>query len=134
MINKRLFAVFIALFAVFLVGVFGYVAIEGWSIFDSLYMTMITIASVGYGEVHELSSNGRIFTMILIFCGSGTLIYGLSILTAFIVEGELSDALRRRKMRNAIAGLEKHYIVCGVSSTGRHIIDELHKTGRGFVV
>jgi voltage-gated potassium channel len=134
MIYRRLAGVLIALFIVFLTGVGGYAAIEGWSLFDALYMTVITISSVGYGEVHPLSGSGRLFTIVLILCGSATLIYGLSVLTAFIVEGELSDVIRRRKMRNAIARLNNHYIVCGVSSTGKYIIDELVKTGQSFVV
>jgi voltage-gated potassium channel len=134
MIYKRLMRVIAALAAVFLSGILGYSIIEGWSLFDSLYMTVITIASVGYGEVHPLSFEGRLFTIILILCGSATLIYGLSILTAFIVEGDLTDILRRRKMIKRIAGLEKHFIVCGMSATGRYVIDELKKTGRSFVV
>src|SRR6266542_3656276 len=134
MIHKRLLGVLTALAAVFLAGICGYMTIEGWNFFDSLYMTVITIASVGYSEVHNLSDQGRLFTIILILCGSATLIYGLSIFTAFIVEGELTDALRRRKMKNAISRLTNHYIVCGVSATGRYIIDELVKTGQKFVV
>lgn len=134
MIYKRLMRVMTALAAVFLSGVVGYSIIEGWSLFDSLYMTVITIASVGYGEVHPLTFEGRIFTIFLILCGSATLIYGLSILTAFMVEGDLTDILRRRKMTRAIAALEKHFIVCGMSATGRYVIDELKKTGRSFVV
>jgi voltage-gated potassium channel len=134
MIYKRLLNVLAALAAVLLSGVTGYSIIEGWSLFDSLYMTVITIASVGYGEVHPLTCAGRIFTIFLILSGSATLIYGLSILTAFIVEGDLTDILRRRKMTRAIAALEKHFIVCGMSSTGRYVIDELKKAGRSFVV
>lgn len=134
MIYNRLLGAFIALFIVILAGVTGYMAIEKWNLFDSLYMTVITIASVGFGEVHELTRNGRAFTIILILCGSATMIYGLSIVTAFIVEGELTDVLRRRKMKNAIARLENHYILCGLSATGRYIARELLKTGRKFVV
>jgi voltage-gated potassium channel len=134
MIYNRLIGVIIALSVVILAGVLGYKLIEGWNLFDSLYMTVITIASVGFGEVHDLTFQGRIFTIILILCGSATMIYGLSILTAFIVEGELTDVLRRRKMKNAIAKLENHYILCGMSSTGKYIAGELAKTGRKFVV
>jgi voltage-gated potassium channel len=134
MIYKRLGSVLLALAIVLLVGVLGYRIIEGWSLFDSLYMTVITIASVGFMEVHNLSVQGRVFTIILILCGSATLIYGLSILTAFIVEGELTDVLRRRKMKKTISELANHYIVCGMSATGNYIIDELVKTGRSFVV
>lgn len=134
MIYKRLLRVLMALATVFLTGVAGYSLIEGWSLFDSLYMTVITIASVGYGEVHTLTFQGRVFTIFLILCGSATLIYGLSILTAFIVEGDLTDILRRRKMLKQIEGLEGHFIVCGMSATGRYVVDELKKTGRRFVV
>ena len=134
MIYKRLLKVIAALAAVFLAGVLGYMIIEGWSLFDSLYMTVITIASVGYGEVHPLSFEGRLFTILLILCGSANLIYGLSVLTAFIVEGELTDILRRRKMIKKISSLDGHFIVCGMSATGRYVIDELKKTGRAFVV
>lgn len=134
MICNRLTGVIIALTVVIAVGTLGYTGIEGWSYFDSLYMTVITIASVGYMEVHDLSQQGRAFTIILILCGSATLIYGLSVLTAFIVEGELTDAIRRRKMKNAISRLDNHYIVCGMSATGKYVVEELLKTGRSFVV
>lgn len=134
MIYKRLLGVLGSLTTVVLAGIAGYMLIEGWGLFDALYMTVITIASVGYMEVHTLSPHGRAFTILLILCGSATLIYGLSVLTAFIVEGELSDYFRRRKMKNAIAKLRGHYIVCGVSATGRYVIDELTKTGRSFIV
>lgn len=134
MIYRRLLKVISALAMVCFAGVSGYMLIEGWNLFDSLYMTVITIASVGYGEIHPLSFEGRFFTIILILCGSATLIYGLSILTAFIVEGELTDILRRRKMVKTISGLAGHFIVCGMSATGRYVVDELRKTGRTFVV
>jgi voltage-gated potassium channel len=134
MIHKRLLRVIAALAMVFIVGVFGYSSIEGWSLFDSLYMTVITIASVGYGETHPLTFQGRMFTIVLILCGSATLIYGLSILTAFVVEGDLTDIIRRRTMLKKIGALDGHFIVCGMSATGRYVIDELKKTGRSFVV
>lgn len=134
MIFNRLFGVFVSLVAIIFAGVSGYMIIEGWVFLDALYMTVITIASVGYGETHVLTSNGRIFTMFLIIFGSGTLIYCFSICTAIIVEGELTHALRRRKMKNRISKLKNHYIVCGVSATGHYIIQELSKTGRKFLV
>lgn len=134
MIHKRLLRVIAALAVVFIVGVLGYSSIEGWSLFDSLYMTVITIASVGYGETHPLTFQGRLFTIVLILCGSATLIYGLSILTAFVVEGDLTDIIRRRTMQKKIGALAGHFIVCGMSATGRYVIDELKKTGRSFVV
>ena len=134
MIYSRLLGVLSAFAVVICVGTLGYCLIEGWSLFDSLYMTVITIASVGFGEVHTLGFEGRVFTIFLILCGSATLMYGLSILTAFIVEGELTDVLRRRKMNKSIARLENHYILCGMSATGKYVAEELLKTGRSFVV
>lgn len=122
------------LLAVFFAGVTGYQFIEGWSTLDSLYMTVITVSSVGFGEVHPLSPNGKIFTILLILFGTGALVYGISTVTAFIVGGEFSDALRRRKMQNRINKLNDHYIVCGADQTGRYVIEELAKTKRDFVV
>jgi voltage-gated potassium channel len=81
-------------------------------------------------EVNPLSQAGRIFTIFLIIFGIGTLTFGISTFTAFLVEGELSEILRRRKMEKVISGLKEHYIVCGMGRIGRHIIDELYKTKR----
>ena len=127
---KRLIIALILLAIVIVAGSLGYMAIEGWGILDSFYMTIITIASVGYMEVNPLSPNGRVFTIFLIIFGMGVLLFGISTFTAFLVEGELSEILRRRKMEKMIAGLKEHYIVCGMGRIGRHIIDELHKTRR----
>lgn len=130
---KRLVFALILLAIVIISGTAGYVLIERWGVLDSLYMTVITIASVGYMEVNPLSPNGRVFTIFLIIFGMGVLLFGISTFTAFLVEGELSEILRRRKMEKIIAGLKEHYIVCGMGRIGRHIIDELHKTRRPCV-
>lgn len=130
---KRIILALFLLALVIEAGIFGYMSIEGWNIPDSLYMTVITIASVGYMEVNPLSPHGRIFTIFLIIFGMGVLLFGISTFTAFLVEGELSEILRRRKMEKSISGLKEHYIVCGIGTVGRHVIDELHKTGRPFV-
>jgi voltage-gated potassium channel len=133
MIYRKLAGILIALTIVFTTGVTGYQLIEGWNTLDAFYMTVITLATVGFLEVHPLSDTGRMFTAFLILCGSGLLVYGISIVTAFVVEGELTDALRRRKMEKKIAGLRGHYIVCGAGETGKYIIEELEKTKRDFV-
>ncbi|MFZ6016764.1 MAG: potassium channel family protein [Nitrospirota bacterium] len=130
---KRLLLALILLAVVFVSGIFGYMLIEGWGLLDSFYMTVITIASVGYMEVNPLSPQGRIFTIFLIIFGMGILLFGISTFTAFLVEGELSEMLRRRKMEKRISELKGHYIVCGIGGIGRHIIDKLYKTGRPFV-
>ncbi|MEK7656696.1 MAG: NAD-binding protein [Elusimicrobiota bacterium] len=133
-IKEKLLPVILILASVLLVGTVGYVVIEGWSVFDGLYMTIITVATVGYGETHPLSIAGRVFTIFLIFGGLGAVGYAFSTLTAFIIEGELRDVLRRRKMLSKIAALRKHYIICGGGNTGRIIMEELSKTERPFVV
>lgn len=131
---RKLLGILLALTVIMLIGVLGYTTIERWTILEALYMTVITLSSVGFMEVHPLSDPGRIFTMILILCGSGVLIYGISVITAFVVEGELTDALRRRAMDNKIRRLQAHYIICGMSQTGRYVLDELVKTNKDFVV
>lgn len=130
---KRIISAGFLLAIVIVAGIFGYMWIEGWGILDSLYMTIITIASVGYMEVNPLSMHGRIFTIFLIIFGMAVLLFGISTFTAFLVEGELSEILRRRKMEKIISGLKDHYIVCGMGRIGRHIIDELYKTKRPCV-
>jgi voltage-gated potassium channel len=134
MAYKSLLIALLMVTAVTLLGATGYVLIEDWSFFDGLYMTVITIASVGYGETHELSHNGRIYTIFLILCGTGVMVYGFSALTAFIVEGDLTDVLKGMKMKKTIDRLSGHYLVCGDSSTGKYVIEEMRKTHRPFVV
>lgn len=134
MIPRRLIQAFMALATVFVFGVAGYMYLEGWNLFDASYMTLITIATVGYGETHPLSHMGRAFTMVLIVGGIGVLTYGLGAATAFLVEGELQQLLRRRKMEKAADRMKDHYVVCGADRTGHVIVEELHKTGRPFVV
>ncbi len=107
--------------------------IEHWSFLDSLYMTVITIASVGFMEVHPLTEQGRIFTILLILGGTGVLVYGVSTIIAFIVEGELTDALRRRKMQNRIDAMNGHFIVCGAGQTGKYVLEEMVRTSKDVV-
>jgi voltage-gated potassium channel len=106
------------------------------SVLDCLYMTVITIMTIGYSEIIDLSGHnfGRIFTMIIAFTGVGILTYVLSTITAFTVEGELKATFRRRKMEKKIERLKNHYIVCGVGQVGLHIINELYATGRDSAV
>lgn len=119
--------------AVLLIGTLGYSQLEGWTLFDALYMTVITVGTIGYGETHELHTTGRVFTIFLILGGLGAVGYAFSSVTAFIVEGELKDVLRRRKMLSQIHALKGHYVVCGGGAVGRTIMTELAKTQRPFV-
>lgn len=122
------------LVAVAAIGTAGYMLVEGWSLFDALYMTMITLATIGYGEVNPLTPAGRAFTMGLIVIGVGAVAYGFSTLTALWVEGALTNAWERKRMEQHIGALHDHVIVCGGGQTGRHIAEELTKAGMPFVV
>ena len=137
-IKKRLYFVLVAIFIVIMVGSTGYYIMFGGKpkYMDCLYMTVISITSVGYGEVLDIADNipAQIFTMLLITFGMGVILYGISTLTALIVEGELSGILRRKKMDKKIQKLNNHYIVCGGGDTGRHVLDELVKNREHVVL
>ncbi|MFH2043514.1 MAG: potassium channel protein [Pseudomonadota bacterium] len=130
-IKKRLYFILFAIFLVVLAGSSGYYIIFGGKpkYIDCLYMTVISMTSVGYGEILPITGHipAQIFTMILITFGMGIILYGISTLTAITIEGELSGILRKNKMENKIKKLNQHFIVCGGGETGRHVIEELAK-------
>lgn len=116
------------------IGTVGYHIIEGWSLFEGLYMTVITLATIGYGEVRVLSYEGRIFTMVLIMVGVILVGYLISNLTKALIENEIAAALGRRKLYKDISQLNDHFILCGAGRVGARVIDELQKKGVDFVV
>ena len=131
---KRALQLVALLVLILIAGVLGYHFIEGWSFFDSLYMTVITLATVGYGETHPLSVPGRVFTLTLIMGGMGIILTALTEITVFVVEGEMTGFLRRRRMNQLIGKLTGHYILCGAGKTGQHVLEELTRTKRKCVV
>jgi voltage-gated potassium channel len=133
-ITNRIWKLLLVVALTFLAGIVGYEVIEGWNFLDAAYMTVITLATIGYGETHPLSSAGRVFTICLILGGMTTVSYGALTLTALVADGELMQFLKRRRMDKAIAQLQDHYIVCGFGTTGEHVVAELLKTGRQVVV
>lgn len=132
-IQRRLVIAAIAMVLVISAGILGFILIEGWSFLDAAFMTVISLTTVGYGEVHPLSANGRIFAMFLILTGVGILAYGVSSVTAFVVGGELTDILEKRKMEKEISKLKGHIVLCGLGQTGRHVAEEFIKTKTQFV-
>ncbi len=119
-IKQLLYSVCLLLLLLF-VGTFGYYLIEGWSLFDALYMTVITLSTVGFSEIHPLSHAGRFFTIVLIMGGVGVAFYVFTMVTETIVSGQLQDFLGRRRLEAKLATLHDHYIICGYGRIGRHI-------------
>lgn len=117
-----------------LVGTITYMLIEGWSVVDAFYMTVITIATVGFGEVQTLSPAGRIFTVVLIYLGIGTATTALTNAAALALGPLLWDSLQERRMRKMIEQLSNHYIVCGYGRMGRQIIRDLKLRDEPFVL
>jgi len=102
---------------------------------DCVYMTFITVATIGFGETIDLSQSpgGRVFLMFIATIGIANVTYATSKLTAFIVEDDLNEALRRRRMQDRIDKLKQHYIICGIGRVGTNVAHELHVTERRFV-
>jgi len=125
------------LLAVHVIGAFGFWIISDGraSIIDCIYMVFITVASIGYGEIVDLSNSpgGRVFNMVIAFVGIANLVYLTSKLAAFILEGRFDEVLRRRKMQDKIDHMKGHYIVCGVGRVGTNVANELAATERAFV-
>jgi voltage-gated potassium channel len=135
---KQLRNALILILAVHVGGTFGYIAISGGkaSVIDSLYMVFITVATIGYGEVIDLTNNpsGRVFTMFVGFIGIGSLTYLFSAVTALVLDKNINHSYRRLRMERTIAAISGHYIICGAGRVGSYIADELLKTERPFVV
>ncbi len=119
---------------VLIIGTAGYVLIEGWSVSDALFMTVTSITTVGYREVHELSPAGRIFTMVLLLGGVGTVFYVLTLMVAGVVEGGLFVRWDQRRRARMIENLHDHFIVCGYGRMGRLIIEEFRRQDVPHVV
>lgn len=132
--HKQLLFTFLAIILMIFVGSLGYHLIEGWSWFDGLYMTVITLATIGYGETHPLSLGGRLFTLLLIVIGVALFGLLISNLTKAVIESGVRAALGRRKLFKDISQLKNHYIVCGAGRVGMRIIDELQRKDVDFIV
>lgn len=111
--------------AILCFGTAGYMAIEKWNLLDALYMTVITITTVGFGEVHQVSRAGRIFTIVLIFVGIGIVAYILGLVARTMVVFQMTRILGRRKLGLKKKSMKDHYIICGYGRIGKTICQEL---------
>lgn len=122
------------LLALLLAGSLGFVWIEGWSFFDALYMTVTTLSTVGYGEIHPLNRVGRLYNMVLILSGMGVMLYIVGSLARVLIEGEIREALGKRHLLSRIKRLAGHYIICGFGRIGETIVQALKARGTPLVV
>ncbi|NOZ76744.1 MAG: hypothetical protein GXO65_03520, partial [Euryarchaeota archaeon] len=117
-----------------LVGMVGYMRLEGLSAFDAVYLTIITVATVGYGDIVPHTLWGRAFSLFIVIFGAVTLGYGVSVLASFLVEVEIKDVLGVLRMRKEIKGKKGHIVVCGYGTVGRNVVEKLVREEVDLVV
>lgn len=119
---------------VVLMGTIGFMIVEGWSFFDSFYMTIITISTVGFNEVNELSLGGKLFTSFLIITSFGTFAYAISAITSYIVGGEYKAYFQEYKSLKTAKNMENHTIVSGYGRVGKQAAHDLRFYKKSFVI
>ena len=119
----------VLLLAVLAGGTAGYMVVEGWNAWDAFYMTVTTVATVGFREVHPLSFGGQVFTVVLIVCGVGTAFYTVTLLATIIVEGGLHQRFATRRAGRMLEQITNHFILCGYGRIGSIVAHELHQQG-----
>jgi len=115
-------------------GTLGYRYLMDWPWMEALYMTAITVTTVGFGEVHDLTEAGRVFTILLMLCSVGVVAYSATLLTSAVMETEFRDLISRRLMDRRISAMKDHHVICGAGRTGRAVAEALHHAGLPFVV
>lgn len=131
--NKLLFIITLLLSLIF-TGTIGYKILLDLNFIDALYMTVITISTVGYGEVALMDAEAKLFSIFLIFVSLGTVGYLFTSIVSSFLEGDLKDAWRRRRMESNIVRLKNHYIICGAGETGSNAIKQFKKSNLPFIV
>ncbi|MGZ6276738.1 MAG: potassium channel family protein, partial [Syntrophales bacterium] len=132
--TKKLKIAALTLISIFIIGTFGFHFFEGWSLTESLYTTVITLSTVGYGDFYPETTGGRIFTVILVIFGVGTMLYTIGLLTETMVEARFRSLMGRGKLEKMIKKLNRHYIICGCGRIGYLICKELSQEKIDFVV
>ena len=133
--QRKIFIALTLLIGLLVTGTVGYLFLEKdnqWRLLDAIYMTVITLTTVGYSNM-GMSDAGRVFTMFLLIGGFGVFTYSVTIATAFLIEGQLQSFFRQQKMIRTVDKLSNHYIICGLGDTGVHVLDEMLKAEVDFV-
>jgi voltage-gated potassium channel len=115
-------------------GTFGYITIEGWGAWDAFYMTIITVTTVGYREVHDLSRTGQVFTVVLLLSGVGAALYTFTLLATVVVEGGLPKRLQRRRHERMLDTIKDHFIICGYGRIGSIVARQFRRQHIPYVV
>jgi voltage-gated potassium channel len=131
---RRFLYILLAIAATLLIGTVGFTVIDDYPPFDAFYMTLTTMTTVGYGEIHPLSHAGRVFNSFLIFFGVTTIFIAIGAMTQTIIEREFGEAIGKRRHKRMIENLKDHYIICGYGRVGRGAAAELQHAGVPFVV
>lgn len=131
---RKIYYTIILFAGIVLTGTAGYMVIEHYTLLEAVYMTVITLSTVGYGEVHPLSDPGRVFTIILIMFNLGAFAYLIALISSYFLDGEFSKEYKLYKMKNAIANLKGHIIICGFGRNGREAARTFAESGKDFVV
>lgn len=126
--------VFAIVLLLFVFGIFGYMILEGWSFHDAIYMVVITLSTVGFKEVHDLSMFGRYFTIAVIVCGVSVVAYVISVVTSYLISGKLKNDILHNYMKDRIKKLNDHVIVCGFGGLGRQVSNILHEEKMPFII
>ncbi|RME65925.1 MAG: potassium channel protein, partial [Nitrospirae bacterium] len=125
---------FTLVFLVISAGTLGYHIIEGWKLFESFYMTIITLTTVGFEEVYPLSAKGRAFTILILIFGLGAFFYVINNGIKVILEGEIQGVFEKRRLEKMLKSMKNHFIVCGYGRMGRIICREFTERKVSFVV
>src|SRR5437016_5222066 len=131
---RRFLFIALSIVVTLLIGTVGFTVIEHYPPFDAFYMTLTTMTTVGYMEIHPLSTAGRVFNTFLIFFGVSTIFIAIGAMTQTIIELEFGDAIGKRRNKRMIDKLKDHYIICGFGRVGRGAAAELQHEGVPFVV
>ena len=133
-LTRRFVMIVVAIVTTLSIRTIGFTVIDGYSVFDAFYMTLTTMTTVGYGEIHPLSHAGRVFNSFLIVFGVTTIFIAIGAMTQTIIELEFGDAIGKRRKKRMIDNLKDHYIICGFGRVGRGAAHELSHAGVPFVV